>query len=560
METKRVYGIDLGTTYSCISYVDEYGKAVIIRNSEGDDTTPSVVYFENPDNIVVGKVAKNTARIESERVAAFVKRSMGDESYSFEVDGKSYSPQEISSLILRKLVHDAEAAMNEEIHDVVITCPAYFGVNQVAATMDAGKLAGLNVLGILREPVAAAISYGLATREREKKQEEEATPEKEMVLVYDLGGGTFDITLISIEGNNITVLMTGGDHELGGKDWDDRIMQHFAEQFVQAHPDAGDPLSDLNVAQDLATSAEESKKILTARERDTRLVQHAGQRLKVELTREKFEELTADLLERTLVMTQELLQQAEQQIEGYAPPTTLLLVGGSSKMPAVARRLKDVLEIEPQLFDPDLSVAKGAAMYASTLGLADAVQEVLREQGADHADPQARAAAIEAVAQKMGVTRQTVEEATRATVTMCASKAFGIKVEDPPGSGSYLIDHLIRPNTPLPHAEPQTYGTARENQDGIFIEVYEQSGKEVSREVENNTRILEGEITGLPPGLPAGSPVSVVFQLSPEGILEVLAREKSSNKELTLRGQVSGVMNEDELKSKASSLAKLSVT
>lgn len=551
MEAKRVYGIDLGTTYSCISYVDEYGKAVIIRNSEGDDTTPSVVYFENPDNIVVGKVAKNTARIESERVAAFVKRSMGDETYSFEVDEQSYTPQEISSFVLRKLVSDAEAAMNENVRDIVITCPAYFGINQVAATMDAGKLAGLNVLGILREPVAAAIAYGLTTKEKNE--------EKRSVLVYDLGGGTFDITLITIEGNNITVLLTGGDHELGGKDWDDRVMQYFAERFVQAYPDAGDPLSDLNVAQDLATMAEESKKTLTARERDTRLVQHAGQRLKVELTREKFEELTADLLDRTLHMMQQLLQQAEA-LEDYLPPSALLLVGGSSKMPAVVRKIKEVIGIEPQLFDPDLAVARGAATYATTLGLADAVKEILREQGADHADPAARDAAIEAVAQKMGITRQSVEEATRTTVIMCASKAFGIKVEDPPGSERYTIDHLIQPNTPLPHSEPQTYGTARENQREIYIEVYEQSGREVSRSVEDNNKILEGEIAGLPPGLPAGSPVSVVFQLSPEGILEVHARENSSNRDLTLQGQVSGVMSDEERQRKTQSLAKISVT
>jgi len=188
------------------------------------------------------------------------------------------------------------------------------------------------------------------------------------------------------------------------------------------------------------------------------------------------------------------------------------------------------------------------------------VKEILREQGADHADPAARDAAIEAVAQKMGITRQSVEEATRTTVIMCASKAFGIKVEDPPGSERYTIDHLIQPNTPLPHSEPQTYGTARENQREIYIEVYEQSGREVSRSVEDNNKILEGEIAGLPPGLPAGSPVSVVFQLSPEGILEVHARENSSNRDLTLQGQVSGVMSDEERQRKTQSLAKISVT
>ena len=219
MASQKVFGIDLGTTYSCISYVDEFGKPVIIPNSEGEMTTPSVVYFESPSNIVVGRTAKEHSDIYPERVVSCVKRSMGSDVWEFESDGELYKPQEISAFILRKLAADARAAIDETVEDVVITCPAYFGVNQKEATRQAGELAGLNVRYIIPEPTAAALAY-LAERQ-----------ENGTVLVYDLGGGTFDITLIELKDGDIRVISTDGDDKLGGRNWDETIVDYFVTSF-----------------------------------------------------------------------------------------------------------------------------------------------------------------------------------------------------------------------------------------------------------------------------------------------------------------------------------------
>ncbi|MGH9800604.1 MAG: Hsp70 family protein, partial [Blastocatellia bacterium] len=253
---ERILGIDLGTTYSCIAYVDESGKPVVVPNFEGDLTTPSVVHFESPDNIVVGKEAKNACKLVPDRVVEFVKRNMGDPTFSYEVDGVSYKPEAVSSLILRKLAGDAAQALGEEVKDVVITCPAYFGNNEREATRNAGELAGLNVHLILNEPTAAAICYGL------DKQKDD-----QVVLVYDLGGGTFDVTVIALQQGDIQVVVTGGDHSLGGKDWDDRLTNYLAECFRSEHASESNPLDDKYSAQELAKAAEEAKKALSAREK-----------------------------------------------------------------------------------------------------------------------------------------------------------------------------------------------------------------------------------------------------------------------------------------------------
>jgi molecular chaperone DnaK len=547
MTNPSVFGIDLGTTYSCIAYIDQFNQAVVIRNSEGDATTPSVVFFENAENIVTGKTAKNNARIESERVVSYVKRSMGHADYSFEADGQIYNAQGISSFILRRLVADAEAELNQSVRDVVITCPAYFGTNEVAATMDAGKLAGLNVLGILREPVAAALNYGLTSG-----------GEKETVLVYDLGGGTFDTTLITIDGNDIRVLRTGGDHQLGGKDWDDRIVEYLASQFEQAYPDAGNPLSDMNTAQELANIAEARKQELSTREKTRMLVLHNGQRHQVELTREQFEGLTSDLLERTVSLTQRLLDDALAAKE--PAPTRLLLVGGSSKMPAVSRRLREALGLEPQLTDPDLAIAKGAAHYANRLGLANRVQEILEAQGAV-GDSKAEEQAIAAVAQASGLSRDAIRDSLVRKIEMRSSKAFGVEVlaRDKDGERSE-VEHLVDANTALPYRKEATFYTIVDGQQLVEVIVYEQSGERASAILEHNTEIVRGTIHPLPPGLPARSPIQIIFQLSPEGLLNVYAREPQSGRDLSLEKKVSGVMSDDEIRSTASKYAGISVS
>src|SRR5258705_6479770 len=229
---KRVFGIDLGTTYSAIAYVDEHGKPVIIPNQESERITPSVVLFDG-DNIIVGNTAKEWAKVEPHRVVSRIKQHMGDPHFVFEHEGQAYSPEDISSFVLRKVVGDAEVALGgEKITDVVVTCPAYFGTDEREATSNAGRLAGLNVRAILNEPTAAAIAYGL-------EQGDDQT-----VLVYDLGGGTFDITMIEIKARLIRVICTGGDHRLGGISWDEAIVVYLADQFRAQTGVDSDPMDD----------------------------------------------------------------------------------------------------------------------------------------------------------------------------------------------------------------------------------------------------------------------------------------------------------------------------
>ena len=346
---KRVYGIDLGTTYSAIAYVDEHGKPVIVPNQESERITPSVVLFDG-ENIIVGNTAKESAKVEPHRVVSRIKQHMGDPNFVFEYEGQAYSPEDISSFILRKVVGDAEIALGEKITDVVITCPAYFGTPEREATANAGRLAGLNVRAILNEPTAAAIAYGL-------EQGEDQT-----VLVYDLGGGTFDITMIEIKDRLIRVICTGGDHRLGGVLWDEAIVMYLAEQFRTQTGEAADPLDDPEVLNDLFLQAERGKKTLTQRDKAPFRVTHAGQQARVELDRAKFEEITKHLLDRTIELTHEML--ADARAKGYTQFDKIILVGGATRMPQVRNRLVAEFNIEPEIYDPDEAVAKGAALYA----------------------------------------------------------------------------------------------------------------------------------------------------------------------------------------------------
>ena len=274
---KRVYGIDLGTTYSAIAYVDENGRPVVVPNQESERITPSVVLFDG-DNVIVGNTAKEASKVEPHRVVSRVKQNMGDPHFVFEHEGQAYGPEDISSFILRKVVGDAEVALggDEKITDVVITCPAYFGTDEREATANAGRLAGLNVRAILNEPTAAAIAYGL-------EQGEDQT-----VLVYDLGGGTFDVTMIEIKDRLIRVICTGGDHRLGGALWDEAVVLHLAEEFRKQTGEESDPMDDPEVLNDLFLQAERGKKTLTQRDKAPFRVTHAGHQARVELERPHF--------------------------------------------------------------------------------------------------------------------------------------------------------------------------------------------------------------------------------------------------------------------------------
>jgi len=560
MNPTRIFGIDLGTTYSCISYVDDTGRPVVTPNFEGDLTTPSAVYFESDDNIVVGKEAKNVSKLYPDRVVEHVKRNMGDPTFSYEVDGKQYKPESISSFILRKLVSDASQSIGEEISDVVITCPAYFGINHREATKNAGKLAGLNVRHVLNEPTAAAICYGL-----DKSRGDQT------VLVYDLGGGTFDVTVIAITDGNIQVIVTGGDHNLGGKDWDDNLTEHLASEFQAEHPDKSNPLDDPQSRQEIAKASEDAKKALTVKEKTGVTISHDGERTRVELTREKFEEITADLLDQTIQLTQKLLDEARDR--GHGKIDQILMVGGSSKMPAVMERMKEQFGDKVQIFEPDLAVAKGAALMGVKILAGEMIKEELaselgKEVGdidLETVDRQTLEAAAQTASAKSGgrlrLPSKDLADMAQRKIGNVASKSFGLVVVQDGNSTEEFVAFLIHNNTPVPAEVTETdFGTVRENQRSVNIRVMEQAGQAESANLADNNEIDNGEITGLPPNLPAGSPIHVTFRLEDDGTLTVSAIEPSSGQNLKLIKKMEGVLSEAEVEEEKRVLLKKTVS
>ena len=342
-------GIDLGTTYSAVSTIDEYGKPVILKNCDGEHLTPSVVYFDDHGNAIAGAEAKEMMLSGEDNVIMFFKREMGNPEFCFNVNGKDYSATDLSAILLRKLKSDAEISLGSTVSKAVITVPAYFNDLQRNETIKAAQNAGLEVLRIINEPTAAAINYGI-TRDVDQK-----------LLVYDLGGGTFDVTVLEVKNGGINVLATGGDHSLGGKDWDDCIINYITDQFVREFGE--DPNDDPLTYNDLAFNAEKLKKQLSSTQSASMLVRYAGNRQKYEITREKFEELTANLLQSTQNKTEEVLREAGlrwQDISGA------LLVGGSTKMPMVEKWVQEMSGRAPlRGINVDEAVCLGAGIQAS---------------------------------------------------------------------------------------------------------------------------------------------------------------------------------------------------
>lgn len=342
-------GIDLGTTYSAVSTIDEYGKPITLKNAEGERLTPSVVYFDEYGNAIAGAEAKEMMLSGEDNVIMFFKREMGNPEFCFNVNGKDYSATDLSAIMLRKLKSDAEVSLGSKVSKAVITVPAYFNDLQRNETIKAARNAGLEVLRIINEPTAAAIDYGIK-RDVDQK-----------LLVYDLGGGTFDVTVLEVKNGVINVLATGGDHSLGGKDWDDCIINYITDQFVREYGE--DPNDDPVTYNDLAFNAERLKKQLSSMQSASMIVRYAGHRQKYEITREKFEELTENLLQITQDKAEEVLHEAGlswQNISGA------LLVGGSTKMPMVAKWVQEMSGKAPlQGINVDEAVCLGAAIQAS---------------------------------------------------------------------------------------------------------------------------------------------------------------------------------------------------
>ncbi|MCE9557244.1 MAG: Hsp70 family protein, partial [Planctomycetes bacterium] len=351
-------GIDLGTTFSVVATLDTQGRPRTIQNAEGDVTTPSVVMFDR-DSVVVGKEAVKLASFEPEAIAAYAKRDIGATRFGKPIRGSHLPPEVVQSFVLRKLKADAELKIGP-IRQAVITVPAYFNEPRRKATQDAGRLAGLEILDIINEPTAAALAYGV---EREFLSPDGEVAAPETVLVYDLGGGTFDVTLMRLEGHDYTALATAGDVYLGGIDWDQRIVNYLATQFLTKHN--LDPRENPSALVRLLREAEDAKRALTAREDVIVTFDHEGHKLRTPLTRADFEQMTSALLERTRFTIRNVLREAKLE---WKDVTRLLLVGGSSRMPQVHAMLRQESGLEPdRSLAADEAVAHGAAIYAGYL-------------------------------------------------------------------------------------------------------------------------------------------------------------------------------------------------
>ncbi len=534
------YGIDLGTTHSCIAYVDQTGRPVILKSAIGEETTPSVVYFESPANVVVGRQAKDSAILAPHLVAELVKRQMGEDvHYSFY--GQDYTPESISALILRELARAAREQTREEVLDVVITVPAYFGLLEREATRKAGQIAGLNVLDVLAEPVAAAVNYQVLGEGAEVRH----------ILVYDLGGGTFDTTVIRIDGDDIHVVCTDGDRHLGGTDWDSAISDFLLRGFAEQYPQL-DPGGDEQFMQELATAAEQLKKALSATMARKHNVRFDGSVVQLELTREHFEELTSELLERTMEITGRTIATARKK--GVERFDDVLLVGGMTIMPAIARTLKERFALEARLQDPHLAVAKGAALFA--------LMKKVKVSTPGDGD----SGTAQQVADQLGISVEQVENLAAKHVATVVPRAFGIKVVDPndpvykidPSRAREYISHLLTANTPLPaDTGPETFSTVFENQRLVKLEVWEQAGSIASEELEHNTHIGEGRLRDLPPR-PAKTPFQVVFHMTETGLLQVHAREAESGREVRFEIQIGG-LDDKAVQQAANAVARIDV-
>jgi molecular chaperone DnaK len=543
-EAEPVLGIDLGTTFSAMALVNDFGKPEILTNGEGFPTTPSVIHFYDEDACVVGDEAVKMVVVDPGNVVRFIKRHMGEEDFAMEFFGRTYTPQEISALILRKLKDDAEERLGRPVNDAVVTVPAYFNSAQRGATSEAGTIAGLNVLSIINEPTAAAIAYGLDRIGGERK-----------LLVLDLGGGTFDVTVMDISGTKLTTIASDGNAELGGKDWDDRLLNYVADEFVREF--SLDPRDDPAPYQELYERCLHAKISLSTKDRAVIPVNYRGKRLAVKVERAQFEAMTADLVQQTADTATLVLEKA-----GLTWPSIddVLLVGGSTRMPMVRDVLFKMAGKPPvEGVNPDECVALGAALagvfrhrpnHPALREKREQIVKRAREKKARDAEKKAPSrgavvgtaygghAALEAAAQAENaddppsMPSVIIEDAT--------THPLGIIVLDK--NRQERVVELIPEGTRLPYEHRWRFGYAYDNMTAVRVEVTEGVGMQR----DEVAVIGKVELTGLPPR-PRGTPIEVIYRYSIDQILGVRVVDVESGLSRTVEIRFQGGLTKDQV-------------
>jgi molecular chaperone DnaK len=522
--TRPVLGIDLGTTYSCVARLDEAGMPAVLPLGQSELTTPSVVYFEEGGQVaVVGRHAKNELRMHPGRVVQQIKRRMGEPDFFIELDGRPYYPQQVSAKILEYLVTEAltvmgvDAVDNEPLADVVITVPAYFGSAERDATREAGELAGLRVLGIINEPTAAAIAYGLLR-----------PGEKRTVLVYDLGGGTFDATVVEASAELIRAVATHGDRHLGGADWDAVLRDMILDAYREQCPGGDDPSTDEDAMGELDILVEDVKKDLSRKSTRTLPFTAHTRRAAVTISQEAFEEATANLVERSLHYTDVVLDAAKAK--GVTRLDDVVLVGGMSRVPAVAEALRKRLAgrfdspPDPRLVDPDQIVAKGAALFAAGT--------VAEEYGED-------------AAERLGAARLLPGSSKVPVLVDITSRGYGVRTRRSRRDPNEYVEWIIKPQDELPVNHTVPFETLEDGQTSVEVVVYESATNVLSDDPTANTELIRGDLVGLPPGKPAGQPLEIAHRLDRDGVLRIVATGPSGQ-ELRLECEIRGGMPEEE--------------
>lgn len=516
---RKSVGIDLGTTFCAVAHIDAYGKPQIIPNAESERITPSVVLFDG-DNVVVGTVAKQNAVAEPDKIVDFIKREMGKPKAQFSraFDGKVYSAEELSAIILRKLKGDAEKYLGEEVTDAVITVPAYFNDAERTATLHAGQLAGLNVLQIINEPTSAALAYGL------DKLDQDQT-----VFVFDLGGGTFDVTIMRIEGHHIRMVASNGDHRLGGKDWDDVIVNWVADEFDKQHGE--NPLLDLQSYQDLYNRALTAKIQLSTRPRTTLVHSYAGKSIKVELTREDFEERTRYLIEKTKAICEIVMQEANMTFENI---DRVLLTGGMTRVPSV----RTMIELYGRPIAEDVSPDEAVALGAAIQGMLSLLQKE-DDAGERNISPEVReqfSASDGSLIKVMNITTHTL----------------GVVLWDDGKVEEYVFP-MIPKMTAIPNGTKNSFGTAKANMENAIIRVVEGESTMPSECTPLGVCDIE-----LPPFLPKGSPVELTYHYNENQVLEVIVEAYGRTSRVSIARNTG--LSENELELATADLAMLQIS